>query len=196
MDYSDDICLYEFTEDQFDRMVVQWNLYRNGPSELTGTDCSVEASPDDFCMQLPGSSYCSPSMCDLSTGFCVPGPDPCPGADEVCAGEACETIPPPTSVVDATGVSGGRNEETFYGPFSAPSDGTFFVTTSGGTGDVDLYVGAGGIRLSKNRYTCASFTSSNSEACQVSVSSGEPVEFMLKGWTAYAGVDVKAWFAA
>lgn len=28
MDYSDDSCMTEFTEGQFDRMIDQWNKYR------------------------------------------------------------------------------------------------------------------------------------------------------------------------
>ena len=48
MDYSDDRCLFEFTESQIDRMKAQYNLYRRGNRQVVDLSNGVESTPTDM----------------------------------------------------------------------------------------------------------------------------------------------------
>ncbi|MFT4929811.1 MAG: lysyl endopeptidase [Phenylobacterium sp.] len=66
------------------------------------------------------------------------------------------------------------------------------VTSSGGTGDADLYVKKGSAP-STSAYDCRPYNEGNNESCTVSVNSGEVVHLGLNAFRAYSGVtlDVK-----
>ena len=48
MDYSDDRCLFEFTESQIDRMIAQYSLYRSGLRQVVDLLDGVQSDPTDM----------------------------------------------------------------------------------------------------------------------------------------------------
>jgi hypothetical protein len=63
------------------------------------------------------------------------------------------------------------------------------VTTTGGTGDVDLYVNKG-VEPSTSLYQCRPYRWGNSESCTVAVDGGEVVHIGLRGFIDYSGVTL------
>ena len=86
-------------------------------------------------------------------------------------------------------VSGAKNSEQLF-TFTAPS-GTqqVTITTSGGTGDLDLYVKYNGT-ASSNNYDCRPYRNGNSESCSDNRSGDYSI--MVKGYTAFSNVSLTA----
>ncbi|WKD22248.1 PPC domain-containing protein [Pseudoalteromonas sp. KG3] len=86
-------------------------------------------------------------------------------------------------------VNGAKNSEQLF-TFTAPS-GTqqVTITTSGGTGDLDLYVKYNGA-ASSNNYDCRPYKNGNNESCSDNRSGGYSI--MVKGYTAFSNVSLTA----
>jgi len=66
------------------------------------------------------------------------------------------------------------------------------VSTSGGTGDADLYVRKGAAPTSTS-YTCRPYTSGNAETCTINApTAGSTYYIRVRAYSTFSGVNLKA----
>ncbi|MGC9553169.1 M4 family metallopeptidase [Vibrio metoecus] len=107
---------------------------------------------------------------------------------------SCGTTPPPVSKVlekgkPISGLNGSRGGEDFY-TFTVTNSGSVVVSTSGGTGDADLYVKAGS-KPTTSSWDCRPYRSGNAEQCTISAVAGTTYHVMLRGYSNYSGVTLR-----
>ncbi len=104
------------------------------------------------------------------------------------------TAPPPTTTplnsgVPVSGLSGASGSERFFS-LQVPAGATNLTfTTSGGTGDMDLYVSFGAPPTTST-YDCRPYQSGNNESCAISNPTAGTWYVMLRGYSAYSGVTL------
>ncbi len=97
--------------------------------------------------------------------------------------------------VPVTGLSGATGSNTFY-TMSVPSGATnLSFVTSGGTGDVDLYVRFGSPPTTST-FDCSSTSATNSETCSFATPSAGTYHVLLYGFAAYSGVQLVGSYTA
>jgi hypothetical protein len=97
----------------------------------------------------------------------------------------------PVTLLERTNLSGSRlSWVTFSVPVTA-GKARLSVTTSGGTGDADLYVRYGSAPTTST-YDCRPYTSGNSETCTFANPAGGTWHIAIRGYSAYSGVTLKA----
>src|SRR5690606_21058057 len=107
------------------------------------------------------------------------GGDPDPGGNELANG------------TPVTGISGGSGS-TQYWTITVPSGATRLnIATSGGTGDVDLYVRRGA-QPTTSTYDCRPYRSGNAETCSFTNPQAGTWHVMLRGYSAFSGVTLTA----
>ncbi|WP_222719236.1 M12 family metallo-peptidase [Actinokineospora xionganensis] len=90
-----------------------------------------------------------------------------------------------------TGLSGASGSSTAY-TLSVPAGATnLSFSTSGGTGDMDLYVKFGSA-ASTSSYDCRSTTSSSTERCAFTTAQAGTYHVTMYGYSAYSGVSLVA----
>lgn len=94
-----------------------------------------------------------------------------------------------TTLLNET-VSGAAGSWSYY-LVNADAAGTLDVTTTGGSGDVDLYV-KNGSQVSSTNHDCRPYKNGNEEACSISVAAGDSVSIGLNGYSAYSAVSLTA----
>ncbi|QSQ24353.1 M4 family metallopeptidase [Pyxidicoccus parkwayensis] len=104
------------------------------------------------------------------------------------------SIPPPTPIpltngVAVTGLAGSMGGSTYYKLTVPPNQTSLVFTTSGGTGDVDLYVKFGSVPTTSS-YDCRPFVSGNNETCTINNPAAGDWYVMLDGYSAYSGVSL------
>ncbi|HSP80624.1 MAG TPA: S8 family peptidase, partial [Myxococcaceae bacterium] len=90
-----------------------------------------------------------------------------------------------------TGMSGSLGSQQFWAvevPAGSPS---LTVTIEGGTGDADLYV-RHGEHPSLTSYDCRPYVGGNSESCTLTNPAAGTWFVMLRGWSDYSGVTLRA----
>jgi large repetitive protein len=96
-----------------------------------------------------------------------------------------------TSGVAVTDIGGAVGSARYYA-IEVPAGATqLTVATSGGTGDVDLYLRRGGLPQ-EFVYDCRPFREGNAETCSRLAPDAGTWYIMLRGHTAYAGVRLEA----
>ncbi|WP_018691681.1 M20/M25/M40 family metallo-hydrolase [Algicola sagamiensis] len=86
-------------------------------------------------------------------------------------------------------VDGNRGSETYY-YIEVPSGvSQLTVETSGGSGDVDLYVRFGQ-KPTRNDYECRPYKWGNNETCQISNVKAGKYHIMLRGYSTYSDVKL------
>jgi serine protease len=104
-------------------------------------------------------------------------PDPGPGGGELQNG------------TPVTGVSGASGS-TQYWTITVPSGATSLtIATSGGTGDVDMYVRRGS-QPTTSTYDCRPYRAGNAESCSFTNPQAGTWHVMLRGYSAYSGVTL------
>lgn len=99
-----------------------------------------------------------------------------------------------TQGTPATGLSGALNSEMLYA-ITLPAGATDLqVRSSGGSGDVDMFVGFGAIPTT-DAYDCVSENPDNVENCFVAAPAQGTYYILLKGYAAYSGVTLTASYA-
>jgi hypothetical protein len=94
-----------------------------------------------------------------------------------------------TNGVPVTGISGATGSQQFW-TMSVPSGASNLqFQTSGGTGDVDLYVRFASAP-SLTTYDCRPFTSGNAETCSFPTPSAGTWHVLLNGYAAFSGVSL------
>ena len=92
--------------------------------------------------------------------------------------------------VPVTGVSGAASS-TKYWTFQVPAGATNLrIETSGGTGDVDMYVRVGA-QPTTSTYDCRPYKAGNNEACVAASPAAGVYHVMLRGYQTYSGVTLK-----
>ncbi|WP_440055138.1 S8 family peptidase [Pseudoalteromonas sp. T1lg65] len=150
----------------------------------SATPDEVEAIIKDTARAFTGScSNCGTGIVDAAAAV-----------DEALGGDVVE---PPVGggelqdgVVE-TGLAGGAQSQAFY-TFNVPSGkSNVTFTTSGGTGDVDMYVKLGS-QPSAASYDCRPYESGNNEVCSFDNPQAGTYHVMLEGYQAYSGVSLLA----
>lgn len=95
-----------------------------------------------------------------------------------------------TNGVPVTNLSGATGTETLY-KIVVPANSQLNITTSGGTGDVDLYVKAGTVPTTTS-YDCRPYQNGNNESCSITVTQAGTYHVMLRGYANYSGVQLSA----
>ncbi|WP_244982186.1 M4 family metallopeptidase [Corallococcus exercitus] len=96
------------------------------------------------------------------------------------------------SNVPVTGVSGASGSFTNeWVTLDVPANKTVTITTSGGTGDADLYVRFGSSPTT-TAYDCRPYLSGNTETCTLTKTTAGKYYVKVRGYTAYSGVTLKA----
>ncbi|MGE5294794.1 MAG: pre-peptidase C-terminal domain-containing protein [Solirubrobacterales bacterium] len=96
-----------------------------------------------------------------------------------------------TSGIPVTEISGAMGSEVFYTIEVPASQDQLEIRTSGGTGDVDLYVRRGS-EPTINGYDYRPFKAGNDETVTVEKPTAGTWYVMLKGFNAYSGVTLQA----
>ena len=97
--------------------------------------------------------------------------------------------------VAKTGISGAKNSEAFY-TLDVPAGATnLSFTTSGGSGDGDLYVKFGANPTS-SAYDCRSWNSGNNETCTISNVQAGKYHVMLRAYSAFSGMSLTGSYTA
>jgi serine protease len=87
-----------------------------------------------------------------------------------------------------TGLAGGLNSDLRY-TFEVPAGNRVTVSTSGGKGDVDLYVRLNA-RPTTGKYDCRPYATGNNETCRLDSKTGGTVHILLRGQERYSGVTL------
>lgn len=162
------------TKKAFEVFVKANQLYWNANSGFDDAACGVSQAANDL-------GY---SVSDVETAFA--------GVD---VDATCNTTPPPATtgellngqpISGITGTSGSEQRWTFAVPSGVQ---TVTISTSGGSGDVDLYVKYGSEPTSSS-YDCRPYRSGNTESCSFRRPSAGTFYIMLKGYSAYSGVTL------
>ena len=90
-----------------------------------------------------------------------------------------------------TNLSGGTGSETFFTVAIPAGASDLTITTSGGSGDVDLYVRFGS-QPTTSTYDCRPYQGGNNETCTFATPSAGTYHVMLRGYSAYSGVSLLA----
>ncbi len=106
---------------------------------------------------------------------------------------AAETVL--TNGVAVTGISGTANSEKYYRIDVPAGQDTLKISTSGGTGDVDLYVRKGALPTTTS-YDYRPYKAGSDEAVDVNNPAAGSWYIMLRGYSDYSGVTLKATYAA
>ena len=112
---------------------------------------------------------------------------------ELAKGNMEGDIPPSNDVLEngvaKTGISGSAKQQLFY-TLSVPENATDLVfTTTGGTGDADLYVKFGA-KPSLTTSDCKSTSSGNNETCSISNAQVGTYYVLVEAWSAISGVSL------
>ncbi len=91
--------------------------------------------------------------------------------------------------VPLTGLSGAKNSSAYY-TVTVPAGSALTIATSGGSGDLDMYVKQGS-QPTTSSYDCRPYKAGNNETCSGTNESGT-YYIMLRGYQAYSGVTLKA----
>ena len=111
-----------------------------------------------------------------------PDPDPDPG------------VPSPGVLQKGVSVSGlsGAASSTAYWTVQVPAGASnLTISSSGGSGDADLYVRAGS-QPTTSSYDCRPYQGGNNETCTIASPVAGTYHVMLRGYSAYSGVSLVA----
>ncbi len=108
-------------------------------------------------------------------------------------------IPPPTTTpltsgVPKTGLAGSTGTAAYYKLTVPPGQTHLVFTTSGGTGDVDLYVKFGSAPTPSS-YDCRPYQSGNTETCNITNPAAGDWYVMLNAYATYSGVSLTGTFS-
>lgn len=97
-----------------------------------------------------------------------------------------------TSGVSVTGTAGGAGSETLYHITVPAGTSELTVTTSGSSGDADLFVRSGNPPTLIHQDCSSGGEATSNESCVITSPTAGTYYIMIKGWTAYTDVTVRA----
>lgn len=160
-------------------------------SSPSGIDCGATCSAS-FASGTPMTLVAAPTGSGIFAGWsgACSGTGTCnlvmSAAQSVTATFAVGTVVTPISQTNLSGATNSTQNFSFAVPSGASN---LVIQTSGGTGDVDLYVRASAVPTT-SVYDCASYTSGNSETCTFPTPLATTYYIMLAGFSAYSGVSL------
>ena len=95
-----------------------------------------------------------------------------------------------TNNTPVTGLSGATGASSSGRWSSRPARRSLTFTTSGGTGDADMYVQIGS-KPTTSSYQCRPYINGNAETCTFTNPAAGTYWVMLNGYAAYSGVTLK-----
>lgn len=98
---------------------------------------------------------------------------------------------PVTSLLDLTGLSGAAGSDQFFQVNVPAGASSLIVRTSGGTGDLDLYVRQG-LPPTDASFNCRPFTDGNNETCTIANPAAGTWHIRLNAFTAFSGASLTA----
>lgn len=102
------------------------------------------------------------------------------------------TVTDLTSGVAVSGISGAEDSQRRYRiPVTAGATG-LLITTTGGSGDVDMYVRRGAVPTPASAVDCASDEDFTEEVCDIPSPAAGDWYIVLYGFEAYSGVTLTA----
>ncbi len=113
----------------------------------------------------------------------------------VLAGAAAAAETPLSNGVAVTGLSGSAGVGQYFKIDVPAGQDTLEISTSGGTGDVDLYVKRGSLPTTTS-YDYRPYKVGNNETVDVNNPASGTWYIMLRGYTNYSGVTLKATYSA
>jgi len=117
----------------------------------------------------------------------------------LCGIASCDTPAPSGNVlqndVPVSGLSGGSGSVQNFSIVVPSGTSSLTVTTSGGSGDADLYVKFGQ-QPTTSSWTCRPYVGGNAETCTFTNPSAGTWYIMLHGYTPYSGVTLRATFTS
>ncbi|MCC6554522.1 MAG: M4 family metallopeptidase [Polyangiaceae bacterium] len=105
------------------------------------------------------------------------------------------SVTPLSNGVAVTGIGGSTGSQKFYSLVVPSGQTTLTFTTSGGTGDVDLYTNFGAVP-SLTTYTCRPYASGNAETCTVTNPAAGTYYVMLNAYSTYSGVTLTGTYSS
>jgi len=90
--------------------------------------------------------------------------------------------------VAVTGIGGAANNAQYW-RIATPAGRTLTITTSGGSGDADLYTRFGA-RPTTTTYACRPYKTGNAESCVQTTTSAGDYYVMLRGYSTYSGLQL------
>jgi hypothetical protein len=106
------------------------------------------------------------------------------------------TTPTPlTNGVPVTGLAGATGSTAFFVLTVPAGQGSLSVTTTGGTGDADLYVKFSSLPTTVS-FTCRSLSFTNDETCTIATPNAGEWYVMVRGFDPFAGLSLTASYAA
>ena len=118
----------------------------------------------------------------------VPVPNPGGGG-----GGGGETVL--TNGVPLSGLTGAAGSQTFYKIVVPAGQTSLTITTTGGTGDVDLYTKLGA-QPTLSVYDCRPYKAGNVETCTYTAPAAGTYYILLNAYSAYSGVTLTATYSA
>ena len=112
----------------------------------------------------------------------VPPVDPPPAADDLLRNNVARIR-----------LNAVKGNEQFFRVEVPAGKSTLTVQISGGSGDADLYVKAGA-KPTTGSYDCRPYINGNGETCRISVKPGAVYHVMLRAYSAYSNVSLRASF--
>ncbi|WP_460970842.1 M4 family metallopeptidase [Novilysobacter erysipheiresistens] len=109
------------------------------------------------------------------------GEEPPPGGGELENG------------VPVSGIAGGQGSQQFWTLEVPAGASNLEFTTSGGSGDADMYVKFGSAPTTSS-YDCRPYRSGNNETCSISNVQAGTYHVMLRGYSAFSGVSLTGSF--
>jgi serine protease len=160
------------------------------PSGVTGSfsPASVAAGGTSTLTLTAAATAASATATFTVTGTATSATHTVSGSLTVTGTTSGETVIANGQII--TGQSGALNQQTFY-RVDVPAGVNLTISTSGGTGDADLYVRFGS-RPTTATYDCRPFISGNSESCNVASTQAGSYFIMLNGFAAYSGLSITA----
>lgn len=94
-----------------------------------------------------------------------------------------------SSQLDESNLSGASNSSSYFTLDVPAGASDLVIAMSGGSGDADLYVRFGSQPTTSN-YDCRPYQSGNNESCPISNVQAGTYHIMLRGYSAYSGVNL------
>ena len=111
----------------------------------------------------------------------------------VAVGVGAPVVPPTvltlTDGTASTGLSDVTGGSKYYSLVVPAGKSSLTFTTSGGTGDVDLYVNFGAVPTTST-YTCRPYLTGNAETCTITNPAAGTYYVMLNAYSAYSGLSL------
>ncbi|WP_429110563.1 M4 family metallopeptidase [Aeromonas media] len=162
------------TRKAFEVFVLANRLYWGANTSFDQGACGVTRAATDL-------GY---SLSDVAAAFSAVG-----------VNASCDTTPQPgnvlqngVAVTNLTATKGGKLNYTIEVPAGRSQ---LVVTSSGGSGDADLYVKFGSVPTSSS-YDCRPYKSGNAETCTLNSPKAGTWHVQLSGFSAFSGVSLKA----